>query len=92
MQSRENRCFQLPTTFRKLKGKGRTKKKQYTTNDAKLKGIVSYQVAFEKLLLLDDKHTGDWLIVRGNTVNDTVLAATQLSNFYEIVTIVSPPI
>ena len=27
-------------------------------NDAKLKGIFSYQVAFEKLLFLHDKHTG----------------------------------
>ena len=58
MQSRENGCFQVPTTSRKLKGKGETKKERDTMNDVKLKGIVSSEVAFEKLLFLHAKHTG----------------------------------
>ena len=45
-------------------------------NDANLKVIVSYQVAFEKLLFLQCKHMGAWIIVRRITVTGTVLAAT----------------
>ena len=39
-------------------GERRDKKKWDAMNDTKLKVIVSYQVAFEKLILLQDKHTG----------------------------------
>ena len=57
-------------------GERRDKKKEWdTTNDTKLNGIVSYQVAFEKLLLLHDKHSGAWLVVRGITDTGAVLAA-----------------
>ena len=60
-------------------------------NGTNIKVIVSYQVAFEKLLFLHAKHTGDWLIVRNITVNGTVLAATQFRDFYEIITMLFPP-
>ena len=86
------RVFSTADHIQEVKGERRDKKKQDTTNDAKLKIIVSYQVAFENLIFLDDKHTGASLILRGITVNDTVLAATQFSDFYEIVTMLSPPI
>ena len=92
MLSRANGCFQLPTTLGKLKRKGEKKVKRDTTNDESLKGIVSYQIAFEKLLLLHEKHTGAWLIVRDITVNGTVLATTKFRDVYEIVTMLSPPI
>ena len=59
-------------------------------NDANLKVIVSYQVAFEKLLLLHAKHTGAWIIVWGIRVTGTVLAATYFRNFFVIVTMLSP--
>ena len=45
-------------------------------NDANLKVIVSYQVAFEKLLFLHAKRTSAWMIMRRITVTGTVLAAT----------------
>ena len=76
MQSMANGCFQLPTTSGKLKEKGGTKKEWDTTNDAKPKGIVRYQVAFERLHFLHAKHTGAWLIVWGIIVHGTVLMAT----------------
>ena len=71
-----NGCFQLQTTSGKLKGKGGTKKEWDTTNDAKPKVIVGYQVDFETVHLIHAKHTGAWLIVRLIMVRGTVLATT----------------
>ena len=56
-------------------GKGGTQKKRDAMNDTKLQLIVSYQIAFEKLILLHDKHTGAWLIVRVIMDTSSVLSA-----------------
>ena len=62
------------------------KKYRYTTNKMKLQGIISNQGTIKKLLFLFAKHTSDWLVVWGNTVTGTVLAATEFAVVYVLVT------
>ena len=54
------RLFSTADHIREVKEERLNKTKWDTTNDAKLKVLVSYQVAFEKLLFLHYKHTGAW--------------------------------
>ena len=61
-------------------------------NGAKLKGIISDQGAFEKILFLCAKHMGAWLSVRGTTVTGVVLAATDFIYFNVLVTTLTLPI
>ena len=67
-----------------------SKKDQDAANDAKLQGIVSNQGAFDKRLLLFAKHTGAGMIIRGNRVTSTVLAATVYCYFYALITTLAP--
>ena len=49
------------------------------------------QGAFEKRLFLCVKHTGIWLSICRTTVTGTVLATTEFSDFYVLVTKLTPP-
>ena len=78
MQSRTSGFFSTANKIRAVKGESRDgKKDQDAANEAKLQGIVSDQGAFGKHLFLRAKHTGSWMIIRGNTVTVTLLAATE---------------
>ena len=57
---------------------------------SRLKGLVSYLKGTENRLLLRAKSTGEWLIVRGNTVSGTVLYATEFWDF-NVIAITSLP-
>ena len=50
-------------------------------NDAKLKVLVEYIKAPDRRLVLSTKNTGSCLTVRGSTVTDTVLGATEFLDF-----------
>ena len=86
-----NRYFQPPITYRKLKGRGVTKKNWDTANDAKTKGIVSSQGAFEKRLFLCTKQTGAWMSVWGTTVTGISSATTKVCNFNMLIKTLDPP-
>ena len=59
-------------------------------NDVKLRGIISYQGAFEKLIFLCAEHMGSWMISQGAMVNSTVLVATGFCCFYVLVITLNP--
>ena len=76
--------------IRLFKGDRHEKKNRDTVNDAKLQGTVRDQGAFKKILLQRAKHKGAWMSVRDTMVNGTVLSATQLCDFYVLVTTLNP--
>ena len=77
MQSWVSGGFKPLITFGWLKGRDRTGKYWYISDDTKLQEIVRDQGASEKRLFLRAKHTGAWLSVWGTTITGTVLAATD---------------
>ena len=53
------------------------KRDQDVTHESRLKFLVSNLKGTDKRLLLHSKKTGTWSSVRGTTVSDTVLSATE---------------
>ena len=60
-------------------------------NNVKLKGLVQYLKAPDRHLILCSKKTVSWLTVRGTTVIDAALAATEFCDFLCAPYDVTPP-
>ena len=57
---------------------------------AKIQGIVSDEGALEKIIFQHAKHMGACVIVRGTTVTSTVITTIESSDFYVLVTALTP--